>query len=60
MTPRFRCVPIVWLCLSFTSSEYAECPEFAAKLGMPVTVVPNTGHQLGKQYVGALLDQWLD
>ena len=34
--------------------------EFAAKLGMPVTVVPNTGHQLGKQYVGALLDQWLD
>jgi hypothetical protein len=29
-------------------------------VGLQLTVVPNAGHQLGKQYVGALLDQWLD
>jgi alpha-beta hydrolase superfamily lysophospholipase len=33
---------------------------FAEKVGLQLTVVPNAGHQLGKQYVGALLDQWLD
>ncbi|MFM6990148.1 MAG: alpha/beta hydrolase [Rhodoferax sp.] len=33
---------------------------FAKKVGLQVTVVPNAGHQLGKQYVGSLLDQWLD
>jgi alpha-beta hydrolase superfamily lysophospholipase len=33
---------------------------FANKVGLQVTVVPNAGHNLGKQYVGSLLDQWLD
>ncbi len=33
---------------------------FAEILGIPVTVVPNAGHQLGKKYVGTLLDQWLE
>jgi alpha-beta hydrolase superfamily lysophospholipase len=33
---------------------------FAKRVGLQVTVVPNAGHQLGKQYVGSLLDQWLD
>ncbi len=32
---------------------------FAQRVGIQVTVVPNAGHQLGKQYVGSLLDQWL-
>lgn len=33
---------------------------FAEKLGIPVTIVPDAGHQLGKEYVGSLLDRWLD
>ena len=32
---------------------------FAQLLGLPVTVVPDTGHMLGKQYVGGVLDRWL-
>ena len=27
--------------------------------GYDVTVVPNVGHMLGKDYVGNLLDKWL-
>ena len=30
-----------------------------ALLNIPVTVVPNAGHMLPKQYVGDLLDSWL-
>lgn len=32
---------------------------FGSMLGLPVTVVPNAGHMLPKQYVGDLLDNWL-
>ena len=32
---------------------------FGAMLGLDVTVVPNAGHMLGKDYVGNLLDKWL-
>lgn len=32
---------------------------FGRLTGIPVTVVPNAGHDLGKAYVGPLLDQWL-
>ena len=30
-----------------------------ARRGIPVTVVPKGGHDLGKAYVGPLLDRWL-
>lgn len=30
----------------------------AQKLGIPCTVVPSTGHMLGKDYVGCVLDRW--
>jgi alpha-beta hydrolase superfamily lysophospholipase len=33
--------------------------EFSNRLGIPVTVVPGLGHQLGKEYVGSVLDRWL-
>lgn len=33
--------------------------EFAGHLGVQVTIVPNTGHMLGKTYVSAVLDRWL-
>jgi pimeloyl-ACP methyl ester carboxylesterase len=46
------------------SEDWQSNPEkvsaFAGMLGIPVTVVQGAGHQLGKPYVGALLDQWLD
>ena len=32
---------------------------FGSMLGIPVTVVPNAGHMLPKEYVGNLLDRWL-
>ena len=32
---------------------------FGKLLGLDVTVVPNAGHMLPKEYVGALLDRWL-
>jgi alpha-beta hydrolase superfamily lysophospholipase len=32
---------------------------FGSMLGIPVTVVPNAGHMLPKEYVGGLLDRWL-
>jgi hypothetical protein len=32
---------------------------FGRLTGIPVTVVPQTGHNLKKEYVGALLDRWL-
>jgi alpha-beta hydrolase superfamily lysophospholipase len=32
---------------------------FGAMLGISVTVVPNAGHMLPKEYVGGLLDRWL-
>jgi len=34
--------------------------ELAELLGLAVTVVPDAGHMLGKGYVGAVLDRWLD
>ena len=30
--------------------------KFASLLGLPVTVVPNVGHQLHKDYISSLLD----
>jgi len=33
--------------------------EFSNRLGISVTVVPGLGHQLGKEYVGSVLDRWL-
>ena len=33
---------------------------FGGLTGIPVTVVPKGGHDLGKEYVGPLLDTWLD
>jgi hypothetical protein len=32
---------------------------FGRLVGIPVTVVPEVGHDLGKDYVGPLLDRWL-
>ena len=32
---------------------------FTAPIGIPVTVVPQAGHMLGREYVGPLLDRWL-
>ena len=32
---------------------------FAGPLGINVTVVPQGGHILGQEYIGALLDSWL-
>jgi len=32
----------------------------AGLLGLPVTVVPDTGHALGSGYVGRVLDDWLE
>lgn len=32
---------------------------FGRQVGLAVTVVPGAGHQLGKAYVGPLLDAWL-
>ena len=33
---------------------------FGKLLGLDVTVVPNAGHMLPKEYVGALLDKWFN
>jgi hypothetical protein len=33
--------------------------ELAGYLGVDVTVVPDTGHMLGKAYVSGILDRWL-
>jgi predicted alpha/beta hydrolase family esterase len=33
---------------------------FGSMLGISVTVVPNAGHMLPKEYVGGLLDRWLN
>ena len=37
----------------------ANVQAFGRLTGIPVTVVPGGGHDLGKEYVGRLLDQWL-
>jgi hypothetical protein len=34
--------------------------KFASLLGLPVTVVPNAGHQLPKEYVSLLLENLYD
>jgi len=31
---------------------------FASLLGLPITVIPNAGHQLPKDYVSSLLDNF--
>ena len=31
----------------------------AGRLGLGVTIVPNAGHTLGKDYVSSVLDRWL-
>jgi hypothetical protein len=40
-------------------SNPANVTAFGSKLGIDVTVVPNAGHNLPKEYVGVLLDSWL-
>lgn len=37
----------------------AHVQAFGARVGIPVTVVPNAGHMLGEAYLGPLLDRWL-
>jgi hypothetical protein len=37
----------------------ANVQAFGRLTGIPVTVVPKGGHDLGKEYVGPLLDRWL-
>ena len=37
----------------------ADVHSFGQLTGIPVTVVPKSGHNLGKTYVGPLLDHWL-
>lgn len=37
----------------------ANVEAFGRLTGIPVTVVPQGGHNLGKEYVGPLLDRWL-
>jgi hypothetical protein len=34
--------------------------EFGSRLNISVTVAPGLGHMLGKDYVGGVLDRWLD
>ena len=41
-------------------SNPANVTTFGSMLGIDVTVVPNAGHMLPKEYVGALLDKWLN
>lgn len=38
----------------------ANVQAFGSLIGMPVQVVPEGGHDLGKSYVGPLLDRWLN
>ena len=40
-------------------SNPANVTTFGSMLGIDVTVVPNAGHMLPKEYVGDLLDKWL-
>ena len=37
----------------------ANVEAFGRMTGIPVTVVPQGGHNLGKEYVGPLMDRWL-
>jgi len=39
-------------------SNPANVTAFGSMLGIDVTVVPNAGHMLPKEYVGNLLDKW--
>jgi alpha-beta hydrolase superfamily lysophospholipase len=41
-------------------SNPANVTAFGSMLGINVTVVPNAGHMLPKEYVGNLLDKWLN
>jgi alpha-beta hydrolase superfamily lysophospholipase len=41
-------------------SNPANVSAFGSMLGISVTVVPNAGHMLPKEYVGDLLDKWLN
>jgi alpha-beta hydrolase superfamily lysophospholipase len=41
-------------------SNPANVSALGSFLGIDVTVVPNAGHMLPKEYVGGLLDQWLN
>ena len=49
-------------CLAGQGSGGQSNPEnvtkFASLLGLPVSVVPNAGHQLPKDYVSSLLDKF--
>ena len=39
-------------------SPYKRAKQFAAAMDGYCNVVPNTGHQLGKDYVSSILDRW--
>ncbi len=41
-------------------SNPANVTAFGSMVGIGVTVVPNAGHMLPKEYVGGLLDKWLN
>ncbi|ALK91342.1 alpha/beta hydrolase [Limnohabitans sp. 103DPR2] len=41
-------------------SNPANVTTFGSMLGIDVTVVPNAGHMLPKEYVGDLLDKWFN
>lgn len=60
-----NCLPIPKRCELHVGSEDwqsnpANVTAFGLMLGINVTVVPNAGHMLPKDYVGELLDQWLN
>ena len=40
-------------------SDPESVKRWAGILGIPVTIVPNAGHSLGKSYVSSVLDRWL-
>lgn len=60
-----NCFPIPKQCEVHVGSEDwqsnpANVTAFGSMLGINVTVVPNAGHMLPKEYVGDLLDKWLN
>ena len=47
-------------CAASSAASAAACvTAFGKLLGLEVTVVPNAGHMLPKEYVGDVLDKWL-
>jgi len=64
-SPSFDRYPVPKQCEIYVGSEdWQSNPEnvtaMGSMLGINVTVVPDAGHRLPKDYVGSLLDRWLD